>query len=84
MFKFNPEKCECCDGKGKSHFHLLRYDKDDLKIIKRIFPRFNPRKSCGDCFGAGEIHPFLTKLTEYELHNHWDNKIFSGRDRKER
>lgn len=84
MFKdmSKPEQCECCEGTGKSYFHILHYAKDDLGIIKRTFPGFNPRKSCEDCFGSGEIHPFLTKLAEHELHNHWDNKIFRGLDRR--
>lgn len=88
MFKdiFKSEKCECCNGTGKSHFHTFKFDKEEVEIIKKKFPKFNPEKSCRFCYGDGETDRFTTGLTNHELHTHMLDKIWDenlGRRRRE-
>ena len=78
MFRLEGEKCECYNGTGKSPFHLFHYDRDELKIIWRTFPKFNPKKSCQDCFGAGEISSLTTRIVNSDLHKHIQNKIWDN------
>jgi len=88
MFKdiFKYEKCECCNGTGKSHFHLFKFEKDEVEIIKKTFPKFNPKKSCDICFGDGETDRFTASGVFHELNTHTLNKIWDerlGRRRRE-
>jgi len=80
---FKPRKCECCDGSGKSDVHFFHYEKDEVEIIKKTFPKFDPKKSCDDCFGKGEISPLLTDLTKRDVHARIQNKIWDRRSRRE-
>lgn len=81
IFKF--KKCECCDGKGKSDFHLFHHERDEVEIIRKTFPKFDPEKSCDFCFGKGETSNLTTGLADHELLAHMQNKIssrISGRE----
>lgn len=80
---FNFEKCDCCNGTGRSNFNLFHYSKDEVRIIKKYFPRFNPKKSCQNCFGNRETSNLTTGLAKHELHTHIQNKIWSRRPRRE-
>lgn len=88
MFKlidpFKREKCECCNGTGKKDFHLFKFDKEQVEIIKKTFPDFDPKNSCDHCLGEGKTDRFNPSRVFHELNMHILDKILDENPRRRR